>query len=216
MPLALACLLVEAEVYAAVNARIVYVLRNLLEAAVLQDDSRHGRTGQGDEVILAAEQAFEQGNGRVGGARVSGGIARMARCTDERYEVCVATGLAVAVGIARVTSKLSTEGASGFSSGRRCRRLRNPTMTAQYRLSRTLARSWGAAQRSARCRTLFRAYAEAPGKSSSSQANQASARPASWIYSLRVWRRTAHARSFAASVSSTMVQARRTSRCSKH
>src|SRR5215216_6432295 len=90
-------LLIEAEMNAAVHARVIDVLRDLPEAAVLKHDAGNCRIVERDEVMACAEQTLEHFTRSTARAAVRRSVAREARRDHERHEVGIAACEQIAV-----------------------------------------------------------------------------------------------------------------------
>src|ERR1051326_8811715 len=77
-----ASFLVEAEVNPTIDARIVDVVRDLLQLIVVQHHTRHGGVRQGDGMVGATEKALEHRPRRVASGRMSGREAWETGCSD--------------------------------------------------------------------------------------------------------------------------------------
>src|SRR4051794_3395854 len=93
--------LVEAEVDAAIDARVVDVVRDLAQVAVLERHPGERRIVEHDEMMAPAKGAFEHLARRGARAAMRRGVARKARRGHERFEVRIAARERIAVGVAR-------------------------------------------------------------------------------------------------------------------
>jgi len=98
--------LVEAVVDPAEHARVVNVVGDLLEAAVLQNDGRQRGRGQLDEMVPGAIQPLEHFARRTGGTAMRGWVTREAGCKHEGYEVRITLSAGVAVCVAGANRSL--------------------------------------------------------------------------------------------------------------